>query len=39
MTVYAVVHDGSMLEVVALDLADGDVVWRQIAAEVDEPYR
>jgi hypothetical protein len=37
--VYAVVHDGSMLEVVALELADGDVLWRQTAAEVDNPHR
>jgi hypothetical protein len=37
--VYAVVHDGSTLEVLAFDLADGSVLWRRAAAEVDNPYR
>ena len=37
--VYAVVHDGSTLEVIGFDLADGNVLWRQIVAHVEEPSR
>jgi hypothetical protein len=37
--VYAGVHDGSTLEVVAFDLADGTILWRQIVADVEEPSR